>query len=533
MHIQVNYYILESIADDFRMCLIKIGNAEEALDRLEYLYMQSDGKAIDALRLQKVRMLRQLEFYKDRYSAFEQLIRGYIEETTALIRPVRWDAVMTVDAPSFKRAIEAMEEEVNGIIRGPFGTRAPNVYGPDDLPQITLDPEVASRNQDVIQHNRKMIENIRDSSLEAHRKCMVKIARLWEIYYNHFLPFEEKDYEYGQKAIALAHQFATPGDRLEELSGNLHSHVVAPAQSFFTSLSNAIEGTLKFTSDAGEYVEAAIETGINKIPGISFNEEWATEYLNDTNLAVSETVDAIVKEPWIVTEGITDSVSYELAENGPLVGGAAILGSVAPDLLGNKGIPRIRYLGKLKELRRVRYVKKVESAVDDIAMSGKNAKVFTDPDTGLKSIKPDAVNNPQRVQELATDTATGKAAVHEAEAAVQVENALGGKLDRVDLPQVGNQPKAPDFKFVDGPYDGKTVDFMWTETDAYKVGKMNEYFQVPSAMEKNYSQLVSHLNKADVVPLDFRNLTPANQEIVNSWIKALAPEQQSKIIILR
>ncbi|MCL1790801.1 MAG: hypothetical protein FWG40_05500 [Peptococcaceae bacterium] len=367
MHIQINYYILESIADDFRMCLIKIGNAEEALDRLEYLYMQSDGKAIDALRLQKVRMLRQLEFYKDRYSAFEQLIRGYIEETTALIRPVRWDAVMTVDAPSFKRAIEAMEEEVNGIIRGPFGTRAPNVYGPDDLPQITLDPEVASRNQDVIQHNRKMIENIRDSSLEAHRKCMAKIARLWEIYYNHFLPFEEKDYEYGQKAIALAHQFATPGDRLEELSGNLHSHVVAPAQSFFTSLSNAIEGTLKFTSDAGEYVEAAIETGINKIPGISFNGEWATEYLNDTNLAVSETVDAIVKEPWIVTEGIADSVSYELAENGPLVGGAAILGSVAPDLLGNKGIPRIRYLGKLKELRRVRYVKKVESVVDDVA----------------------------------------------------------------------------------------------------------------------------------------------------------------------
>ncbi|WP_366520751.1 hypothetical protein [Pseudomonas citronellolis] len=41
------------------------------------------------------------------------------------------------------------------------------------------------------------------------------------------------------------------------------------------------------------------------------------------------------------------------------------------------------------------------------------------------------------------------------------------------------------------------------------------------------------MEKADIVPLDYRNLPPANQNTVNSWIKGFTPEQQSKIVILR
>uniref|UniRef100_UPI003B8472C2 hypothetical protein n=1 Tax=Pseudomonas migulae TaxID=78543 RepID=UPI003B8472C2 len=43
----------------------------------------------------------------------------------------------------------------------------------------------------------------------------------------------------------------------------------------------------------------------------------------------------------------------------------------------------------------------------------------------------------------------------------------------------------------------------------------------------------SHLDKADIVPIDYRNLTPGNQGVVNGWIKLLTPEQQDKILILR
>ncbi|QYY84369.1 hypothetical protein J0G10_13275 [Pseudomonas germanica] len=50
---------------------------------------------------------------------------------------------------------------------------------------------------------------------------------------------------------------------------------------------------------------------------------------------------------------------------------------------------------------------------------------------------------------------------------------------------------------------------------------------------QNQRQLIDHLDKADIVPIDYRNLTPGNQGMVNGWIKLLTPEQQDKILILR
>lgn len=70
---------------------------------------------------------------------------------------------------------------------------------------------------------------------------------------------------------------------------------------------------------------------------------------------------------------------------------------------------------------------------------------------------------------------------------------------------------------------------MWT--DSTRSAQINQFFSNNAV--RNQEQLIVHVNKADIVPLDYRNLTPVNQGMVNSWIKALTPEQQSKILILR
>ncbi|MBA0304552.1 hypothetical protein D7Y36_17025, partial [Stenotrophomonas maltophilia] len=152
--------------------------------------------------------------------------------------------------------------------------------------------------------------------------------------------------------------------------------------------------------------------------------------------------------------------------------------------------------------------------------------LFKDVETGLNSINPVRSNNRGRILELGLDPDKGKIAVHEGQAAVQLENSLGGTLKRTD-PVQGS--KNPDFVFVNGPYAGKTVDFMWT--DGTKSTQINKFFSNNSA--QNQRQLIDHVNKADMVPLDYRNLAPENQALVNSWIKMLTQEQQGKIIILR
>jgi filamentous hemagglutinin len=61
--------------------------------------------------------------------------------------------------------------------------------------------------------------------------------------------------------------------------------------------------------------------------------------------------------------------------------------------------------------------------------------------------------------------------------------------------------------------------------------QINKFFS--NNLEQNKGQLFSHLDKADLVPLDYRNLTPENQSIVNSWISALPADKKDKIIIIR
>ncbi|XTQ96461.1 hemagglutinin repeat-containing protein [Xanthomonas sacchari] len=152
--------------------------------------------------------------------------------------------------------------------------------------------------------------------------------------------------------------------------------------------------------------------------------------------------------------------------------------------------------------------------------------IFRDSENGLNAINPVQSINRGRILELARDPDKAKLALHEGEAAVQLENTFGGTLTRVE-PTLGE--KNPDFVFTSGPYSGKTVDFMWT--DSSRSGKTNQFFE--KNYKANYEQLVKHLEKADIVPLDYRNLTPKNQEIVNAWIEKFSQSQKDKILIIR
>lgn len=153
--------------------------------------------------------------------------------------------------------------------------------------------------------------------------------------------------------------------------------------------------------------------------------------------------------------------------------------------------------------------------------------IYKDAETGVATINPTASVGKDQLNRLSFDPDKGKVVLHEGNAAAQLENTFGGTLERTVSMEPGQ--KNPDFKFTSGPYEGKTVDFMWT--DSSKAPQINKFFE--KNIEQNYKQLIDHLGKADIVPLDFRNLSSVNQNIVNGWIRNLSPVQQAKIIIIR
>ncbi|UCZ75072.1 hemagglutinin repeat-containing protein [Dickeya zeae] len=133
----------------------------------------------------------------------------------------------------------------------------------------------------------------------------------------------------------------------------------------------------------------------------------------------------------------------------------------------------------------------------------------------------------------------GKYNPAEAAAAARLETVLG-RLDRItDTPSTG---KNADFIVTSGPNAGKTVDLMYTTKNLSQkeIDGINKFYEknmtTPKALGEipaGQDQILQHLNKADLVPVDFSVLTPSNQKIFMDYIKTLPKSQQDKIIIMR
>ncbi|WP_339097458.1 hypothetical protein V6917_17820 [Pectobacterium brasiliense] len=124
------------------------------------------------------------------------------------------------------------------------------------------------------------------------------------------------------------------------------------------------------------------------------------------------------------------------------------------------------------------------------------------------------------------DHHAGKNKLAEGSVATELQNTMGGKLERVDPDASG-----ADFVFSSGPNKGKTVDFMFTtaKCSEKEVEGMNKFFN--NNWDNNVKTLHQHLEKADIVPLDFINLTPANQQRILENLNTFPASQKIRLLL--
>ncbi|WP_191938598.1 hemagglutinin repeat-containing protein [Pantoea agglomerans] len=128
----------------------------------------------------------------------------------------------------------------------------------------------------------------------------------------------------------------------------------------------------------------------------------------------------------------------------------------------------------------------------------------------------------------------GKLKPAEAASAAQLEPVLG-TMERYTPPPGMITDKTPDFVITSGPNKGKSVDAMYT-TDRLsqkEIDGLNKFYEKNMISGNGQKVIQEHLQKADFVPVDFRVLTSANQNVFMNYIKTLPKAQQDKIIIMR
>lgn len=161
-------------------------------------------------------------------------------------------------------------------------------------------------------------------------------------------------------------------------------------------------------------------------------------------------------------------------------------------------------------------------------------KRYSMPSDAVKVLAlPDKVSK-KEVARLTQQNAANNTAVHEAEAAAAWQKATRDRLEVFDL-DLGKGVKQPDFliEVEDTPREQwQTLDFMytWDADDLFKIGKLND--SIIRGMERQIAQIESHLQKADIVPLDFRRLNAVSRHKILEYVLSLPKEQRDRIRLL-
>lgn len=124
--------------------------------------------------------------------------------------------------------------------------------------------------------------------------------------------------------------------------------------------------------------------------------------------------------------------------------------------------------------------------------------------------------------------------VYEAEAAAAWQQATGDRLEVFDLGETDGR-KPADYLISDPNLPKEKwlrLDFMYV-TEPFKLEKMNHYFQKTDEIWSGQMKTIQeHLQKADIVPLDFSALNLTNRHRVLQYVLSLPEVQRNKIRIL-
>ncbi|MFC5920859.1 phage minor head protein [Neisseria weixii] len=143
----------------------------------------------------------------------------------------------------------------------------------------------------------------------------------------------------------------------------------------------------------------------------------------------------------------------------------------------------------------------------------------------------------KEVKRLTQNNAANNVATHEAEAAAAWQLVTGDRLEVFDL-AVGKGEGQADYLIVsDGLPREKwlRLDFMytWHAAEFERIAKLNQFLTAtPQQWANQTAKIGQHLEKADIVPLDFRRLNAQNRHKILQFVLSLPKEQRDKIRIL-
>lgn len=352
--IKVNYGELKRLLyqlNRYRKALVQMG---ESVVKIQNALKKNKGFVITALVEQSAEIEKEIKSIKGEVDSIYNIMNHYVIDMTRIIAPVRESKMMRVDRNDIywnKQAINGLCDSVSSI------PRRVSTYGDYDFWPFDEDEEERERrrrNDEKLSQIQSLLYNS-SKTFGVYKEQMNKL-------YSVVQKYENMDDSYSKQAKDLKWDNTSFAEGLDDIGKGAKKVVTDVAQGVVEGAMDLVKGLVDTAGGVLKYDGAFLATAYGEVTGKDIPDSLERYYEEK-----SEMVNAVLKDPSQIGEGIAQQVSDGLEEKGV----AYSIGYVAPIIasfaVGDKGASKSSSVGKIK---------KVTSKMDDVTnVANKTSKV--------------------------------------------------------------------------------------------------------------------------------------------------------------
>lgn len=377
--IKVNYGVLQSIVQTLQQYKTALENMDSTLQRInKKLENENDGDAVNALKSKHSEIKSQIDSCHDEVSDLHNIFTNYINDMTAIIRPVNYDNMMRVSRNDIYWNMESIFSAALNVAM----TRS-NAAVFRSIPS----PFASDEEKEAERRNGDKLSSIYNDIINYSKKLSDSVSDMQNLYDKKVIPYENMDDTYKGKADSLYSKYTNFWEGLKTSLSSIGTGLINIVKGAVDSIIGLVKGVFDLVKGAVTYIGAGIGIAWTSIAGD------CPDCLKDCQAKAEEynkTIGAILKDPFLIVEGLSQGINDAYEEKGICYVTGYAAGEIAQIILLKKAGDKLKGVKGADDAGDA--VKGIDAA-DDASDAVKAVDAVDDAGDAIKGTKGAEVSN--------------------------------------------------------------------------------------------------------------------------------------------
>lgn len=378
--LKVNYGELKQLLYQLNRYQKALVQMDESVAKIQNALKENKGFVITALVEQSAEIEKEIKDIKREVDSIYHILNHYVIDMTRIIAPVKVSKMMQVD----RNDIYWNKESINGLCTSvsSIPQRISTYWDCDFWPFDEDEEERARRrrNDEKLSQIQSLLNNS-SKMFGVYKEQMNKLYKVVQKY-------ENMDDSYSKQAKDLKRDNTNFVEGLDDIGKGAKKVANDVVGGVVEGAVELVKGLVDTVGEVLKYDGAFLATVYGEVTGTDIPDSWEKYYEEKSEMA-----NAVLKDPSLIGEGISQQVSDGVEEKGVAYSVGYAVPIVASFVVGDKGASKASNAGK---------VSKVTSKLDDVANAAYKATEVDDVVNGVNkvSIADDVANGVNKASKV-------------------------------------------------------------------------------------------------------------------------------------